>query len=541
MYDSTTGYATHYGEGAGHSSRFTRTHTRRPRLPARIAMTEDFYFKSDGRKIEQDGVAVQTIGSRNLARLVAQSGGKVLALPREVEPFSPEWDRLEQLAETGRLKGREEEKGKPAEFFTLGRDEIQQLRQQCGEVEAAIASLHPALRQAIHRELQWEALEQFARSHPVAVPTPEGEVPLNGEDIQALRAADDGHLPLTDRWRNLSPFQQEQLFALQQSYARHQILRRNIAGFDHVQSTGLEGVILSGNQFDLPPWIAYRDPTIHEKTSLPPFTDVRYATECLLHDKAREQNLPLLAVCGGMQLSLTRQQHPATGQPFTLRQHLPEIEGIRPDHGANIARISAEDRQRLAEGFTGHPADTLPAQIYPTQPNYFTTPSNESALHALAAHYHPEAYETLCREGLKGLSIHHQGFHLTDIAPPEAFAGLEVASLSPHEQMMAGAGAANRWLETQGSPVRITAIADDGIIEGFELADSSYFIAVQDHKESNADGMAWALVNSLVRMAELRREQGRETPSLLQLMADKQQASPLLELADRRAELISMR
>lgn len=214
----------------------------------------------------------------------------------------------------------------------------------------------------------------------------------------------------------------------------------------------VDGLILPGNKDDINP-AHYGETLIHPETQKKLNTDpnnIRFYVEKTMLLSAIERQLPIVAICAGMQLV-----NVALGG--TLVQHI-------PDDPENIAHIHDQnfDEQIIADweqDFENHVLTGNPQSIYAEHPHHVKI-SPDSTLGKIYKKYITDVDLNNIHE----VSIHHQGYREENLA----------------------------------ENLKVVATSSDGIIEAVELIDyPSLFIATQYHFEYNLGNIANGIFKEL--------------------------------------------
>lgn len=223
-----------------------------------------------------------------------------------------------------------------------------------------------------------------------------------------------------------------------------------------------DGIILPGNKFDIPP-VAYGDNTLHPETEKRLPVDplfVRFETEAVMAQYGLfERPLPLLGICGGMQVV-----NVTLGG--TLVQHLPDNSQVMQygmTHRDEVAVSYTEEEQRKWEAcYINHIRHGL------TVPRYPASHPMEVKKGSLLGDMYLRADPAVNLQAIGELSIHHQGMFEANLA----------------------------------EGVVPVAMAPDGVVEAAEYAPHPAFcLLTQFHPECNVSNIALALVEGVVQAA----------------------------------------
>jgi putative glutamine amidotransferase len=214
-----------------------------------------------------------------------------------------------------------------------------------------------------------------------------------------------------------------------------------------------DGLLLPGNKYDIDP-AHYREPKVHPETKKKLHSDpfyLRFEVEKQMLLSAISQKLPIVAICGGMQVA-----NVVFGGSLT--QHLPDVSQAvthRADHQIEDAVVD-----QWKEDFERHVLTGVPRNIYGEHPHPIRV-VKESKLGDLYEKYNP----SVDLDNVFELSIHHQGIFAENLAPN----------------------------------LQAVATSQDGVVEAVELLGyPSLFIATQYHFEYNVSNMASGIVRELV-------------------------------------------
>jgi len=219
----------------------------------------------------------------------------------------------------------------------------------------------------------------------------------------------------------------------------------------------VDGIILPGNAHDIDP-SHYGETTIHPETQKKLNTDpydIRFDVEKTMLLSAIKRQLPIVAVCGGMQLV-----NVALGG--TLVQNIPDD----PD---NIAHTHDQDLDeqvvaKWEEEFVSHVLTGNPQSIYGEYPHHVQI-SQDSTLGKIYKKYNPN----VDLDNVHEVSIHHQGYREENLA----------------------------------DNLKVVATSSDGLVEAVELVDyPSLFVATQYHFEYNLGNIANGIFKELMEEAK---------------------------------------
>ncbi len=215
----------------------------------------------------------------------------------------------------------------------------------------------------------------------------------------------------------------------------------------------VDGLILPGNKDDINP-AHYGASFIHPETQKKLNTDpnnIRFYVEKTMLLSAIERQLPIVAICAGMQLV-------NVVMGGTLVQNIPDnSDHIDHKHDQDLDKQKIADWEQEFEKhvFAGHPIS-----IYNDHPHHLEI-SPDSTLGKIYKKYIADVDLDAVHE----VSIHHQGYRKENLAD-----GLKVVATS-----------------------------SDGIVEAVELMDyPSLFIATQYHFEYNLGNIANGIFKELV-------------------------------------------
>jgi len=219
------------------------------------------------------------------------------------------------------------------------------------------------------------------------------------------------------------------------------------------QLNSCDGILLPGNKYDIDP-IHYGETVVHQETqkkinSNP--EDIRFEVEKTMLLYAVEMEIPIVAICGGMQL---------VNVVFggKLSQHLPDSStqmSHRIEHEIKKEAIEKWKREFKNHVLTGHSEN-----IYNQHPHRISI-DKRSKIGKIYHKYNP----AIDLDNVYELSIHHQGICKENLAPN----------------------------------LRVVATSEDGIIEAIELIDyPSLFVATQFHFEYNVGNVASGIIKELI-------------------------------------------
>jgi len=227
-----------------------------------------------------------------------------------------------------------------------------------------------------------------------------------------------------------------------------------------------DAIIFPGNMNDVPP-SRYKESFIHPETKLPTRLDFRVQTEQLmLRYTLNVRQLPVLGICGGMQLMVTE-----TGGK--LVQHLPDLAGPEAmfTHNIKICSVSEEALKCFEAEFRELISRQQAAPVEANHAIHITT--QDSLLAQITHASHRQLFESDFDGNRLGiLSFHHQG---------------AVAEGINQNHLL------------------ITALAEDGVVEGVEHKEHPFFVGVQFHPEYNTGHIGLGMVQELVRSALILR------------------------------------
>jgi len=239
-----------------------------------------------------------------------------------------------------------------------------------------------------------------------------------------------------------------------------QALELHLAELDKILAT-VQGIVLPGNEYDVPPAI-YGEPTLHPKTQLPPSLDFRFETERVMLEHALQKPLPLLGICGGMQLLVA-----LTGGK--LLQHLPDaLDATNTAHDGYLENVATDLLEWMECSYVEFLDD--PHKPCPVNANHPIRITDDTSQFADIARKQLGMPALSDNTTLGVLSIHHQG------------------ALSQH---------------INADTLKITAVAADGVVEAVEHRTHPFCIATQFHPEFDANGIALPLISAL--MAQCRK------------------------------------
>lgn len=222
-----------------------------------------------------------------------------------------------------------------------------------------------------------------------------------------------------------------------------------------------DAIIIPGNKNDVPPR-AYGDLDIHPETAkrIPKNPrDVRYETEMGMVRYALERGIPLLGICGGMQIT-----NVALGG--RLIQHLPDDERVKKGgikhRDPRLKALTAAKQKKWEHSFEEYLLTGVPENIYPA--THGMSVERDSILGEIYQNINPN----LDLRDVGELSIHHQGCFVEDLSK----------SLRP------------------------IAMAPDGVVEAAEFINKGKrCLLTQFHPECDVSGIAKAVVQQLVDSA----------------------------------------
>jgi len=212
-------------------------------------------------------------------------------------------------------------------------------------------------------------------------------------------------------------------------------------------------LLLPGNAYDIHP-NHYGKTVIHPETQKKinpnPF-DIRFDVEKKMLFCAVHKKIPIVAICGGMQLV-----NLAFGG--SLVQHLPYSSSTISHR--NLHNIEEAKIENWKKEFEKHLLTGSPKNIFRQHSHYITVQEN-SILGKIYKKYNP----TIDLNNVPELSIHHQGIFKENLAPN----------------------------------LKGVATSYDGVIEALELIDyPSLFIATQYHFEYNVGNIANGIIKELI-------------------------------------------
>jgi len=220
-----------------------------------------------------------------------------------------------------------------------------------------------------------------------------------------------------------------------------------------VTMRAVDGIILAGNKYDINP-AHYREKNVHPETQKlinPNPRDIRFDVEKEMFFCAIKRELPIVAICAGMQLI-----NVVLGG--TLIQHLPDIlNSITHRHPRKLDKKEIENWENI---FKNQISVNDAKNIYTEHPHCIDIKPN-STLGKLYKAFNPHVDLNNVRE----LSMHHQGC----------------------------------FKENLSQRLSVVATSSDGLIEAVELIDyPSLFVATQFHFEYNVGNIANGIFKALV-------------------------------------------
>ncbi len=278
----------------------------------------------------------------------------------------------------------------------------------------------------------------------------------------------------------LSPEEIKQWFNLQAEYVRQMILD------DHVLHS-VQGVLLPGNAFDLNPALNDNGGSLHSETTLPPLTDLRFAVEAMLHDYAVMKNIPVLGVCGGMQVMAARHHLP-------LAQHLPDVSST-VEHRTSLASLPPEDKAIFR---TVWEENQRTSRYEKTLFDEQLLASTGMDMESFTNHFNQPPHAIQLAPALNPLLTLLQRHHPAIWQPRVEQGQLSVPSASRHHQGIQSQEA------LQHPSIHVLGLADDGIAEIIHRTDMDYYWGFQGHIESNVGQMAHAMLKAMVEAAHQR-------------------------------------
>ena len=229
-------------------------------------------------------------------------------------------------------------------------------------------------------------------------------------------------------------------------------------GYNHLEKVkktmqNVDGIILPGNKYDIHP-THYGQSNIHSETQKKinhnPY-DIRFEVEKEMLLTAIQRQIPIVAICGGMQLV-----NVVLGGSLT--QHLPDNPNSimhRPHH-----QIEKEIIANWEKEFKNHILTGNAENIY-TKHSHNIKIKTDSTLGKIYKQYNSD----IDLANIAELSIHHQGVFKKNLA----------------------------------DSLKTTAASKDGLIEAVELIDyPSSFIATQYHFEYNVGNAAYGIFKELL-------------------------------------------
>jgi len=215
----------------------------------------------------------------------------------------------------------------------------------------------------------------------------------------------------------------------------------------------VDGIILPGNTNDINPahyGETFIHPETHKKLNTDPY-DIRFYVEKTMLLRAIELQLPIVAICAGMQLV-------NVVMGGTLVQNIPDdSDHIDHKHDQDL------DEQVIAnweKEFESHVLTGNPQSIYDEHPHPVQV-SKDSTLGKIYQKYNPDTD----LDNIHEVSIHHQGLRTENLA----------------------------------ENLKVVATSSDGFVEAVELLDyPSLFIATQYHFEYNLGNIANGIFKELV-------------------------------------------
>lgn len=227
---------------------------------------------------------------------------------------------------------------------------------------------------------------------------------------------------------------------------------KHLAHVRNVMQT-VDGIILPGNKADINP-AHYGETFIHPETQKQLNADpcnIRFYVEKTMLLSAIERQLPIVAICAGMQLV-------NVVMGGTLVQNIPDnSDHIDHKHGQDL------DEQMIADWeqkFESHVFTDRPPSIYNEHPHHVKV-SPDSTL----GNIYKKCIPDVDLDNIHEVSIHHQGCHEENLA----------------------------------DNLKVVATSSDGLVEAVELIGyPSLFIATQYHFEYNLGGIANGIFKELV-------------------------------------------
>jgi len=224
----------------------------------------------------------------------------------------------------------------------------------------------------------------------------------------------------------------------------------------HKKIHDIDGVILSGNKYDINPKF-YNEDKIHPETLLnaDPF-DIRFEVEKTMFLSALERKLPIVAICGGMQLI-----NVVLGG--SLNQHLPDIENTishKSSYDIKIEEIRSWEK-KFEENFLVNNSKN----IYTNKSHNIIVKADSNIGNIYLKSNFLRTNEKIDLTKINEVSIHHQGC----------------------------------FEENLSDKLKIVATAPDGLVEAVELIEyPSLFIATQFHFEYDVGHIASKVFEELI-------------------------------------------
>jgi|GEM_PF-1748696 len=233
---------------------------------------------------------------------------------------------------------------------------------------------------------------------------------------------------------------------------------------EHLQFTAkllkrVDAFIVPGNKLDIDP--ARYNAKQHKSTRLArSLRNLRYQVESQMVSTAIKNNMPILAICGGMHLV-----NVMLGGSVT--QHIPDDARNKKSHVNHMdyrfLRSKKGKEDEIEKSYTNSLKDGAAPNDF--KPTHQVRIKPGSKLHDLYTTANPD--DNPHRVGV--LSLHHQGIF--------------------------GNNLADNFLE----PV---AFSKDGLIEAAEIIHNPFGIITQFHWEYNVSGIALPIVNELIKVAK---------------------------------------
>lgn len=242
------------------------------------------------------------------------------------------------------------------------------------------------------------------------------------------------------------------------------ILENNLSQEEHLFGVekilqNCQAIILPGNKRDVHPSL-YKSDFIHPQTKrrLPQRKEnIRQNVELKMLEFALAKQLPILGICGGMQLT-----NAALGGSLT--QHLPE--DARTDNSQRPNYHYEENLKKISKKTLDEFERDFELILQKKLANPFTgTHEMRIIENSLLAKIYQKLDPNINLENIAELSIHHQGIFAENMAPD----------------------------------LIASAIAPDGVIEALEHKNyPSFFLLTQFHPECNASNIALSLIEGLM-------------------------------------------